>query len=306
VFWLVALGALEACGSRSPLGDFEGVAGEGETGGSGGSLGGAGGTTGGVGYGGSNPTGGLGGAYPMGTGGTVPMSAGGTYPTGGYGGKAMSVGGAYPMGVGGAYPAAGYGGKGMGVGGAMPMAGSAGKGMGTGGKGGGKGDPCVHKGCLLVCEKLESYCEGSGSSCVDECVATGALYPQCSGLITDWLYCLQGEFNPLGECDPDACSGPGCLTDAQAICGNVQQELQVCMSGLDCYSVGELSERTCRLQTYCGPMVYDTHCVAINDAGTFQCTCTEQNATGRTVLSNQTVGNVCHDMNDLCLFPSSR
>ena len=46
---LLALGAVDACGSRSPLvGDFgEGFAGEHETGGSGGSVGGAGGSLGG-------------------------------------------------------------------------------------------------------------------------------------------------------------------------------------------------------------------------------------------------------------------
>jgi hypothetical protein len=264
VFGLFALAAIEACGSRSPLlSDFEGVAGDGETGGSGGSLGGAGGVT-----------------------------------TGGYGGKAMSVGGAYPMGVGGAVPAAGFGGKG----------GSGGKGMGTGGKGGGKGDPGVYKGCLLACEKFENFCAGENSSCLDDCVAAGALYPQCAGVLTDWLFCLQEEFNPLRECNPVDCSGPGCMNEAQAACESVQQELVTCMSGgTNCSWTGEFSETTCRVQAYCSPVSYDTYCLALDaEATTFSCNCTEGNSTGVTVLSNQTVHDACYAMNTLCGFPEFR
>lgn len=308
VFGLLALGALEACGSRSPLLESfgEGVAGDGETGGSGGSLGGGSGGdyaggVGGVGYGG------LGGAYPMGSGGTSPMSAGGTYPTAGYGGVGVSVGGAYPMGVGGAYPSAGYGGKGMGVGGAMP--GGGGKGMGAGGKGGGgKGDPRVYKGCLLACQKYESFCPGLAGDCLSECTSAGGQYPECSALLADWLFCIGVEFQPRGPCDQADCSGDGCLTEAQDSCTGYVEDLSTCLAGESiCATITEIAETTCRIQSYCGPNVYDTQCWLRDESGpVMECQCMESSSAGVSRLEGFTVDDACYEMNAQCGFPSGR
>jgi hypothetical protein len=308
VFGLVALAAIEACGSRSPLLESfeEGVAGNGGSGASGGGIGGVG--TGGVGgsgmgYGGSNQTGGVGGAYP-GVGGAYPMGGVGAYPSAGYGGVGVSTGGAYPTGAGGAYPSAGYGGSG--VAGAFSTGGTGGKGMGTAGKGGGgKGDARVYKGCLATCQTYDSYCAGPNSTCLADCLAGGALYPNCSSEFSDYLFCLNQEFRPPGECNPEDCSGPGCLTEAQRLCEPTLGGFTSCVEGRSaCATVAEIRLETCRLTTYCGPEVYTTYCQALDATRTvFTCSCSSADTGASGTFTDRTVNDVCDEMAEACLPP---
>jgi hypothetical protein len=319
VVGLSALAGIQACGSRSPL-DDRFVEGAGETGGSGGTI-----DTGGVGgRGGSNMTGGTGGAYPMGTGGSSPMGAGGAYPSAGYGGGPMSVGGAYPVagtggvGVGGAYPVAGYGG--VGVGGAYPGAGYGGTGIGVGGAvatggiggkgngGGGKGNGSVYKACFYTCSSYEAYCAGPDSTCLDDCVAVGLLYPNCSPELADYLNCLGQVFHPRGECDPESCSGPGCLTDAQIACQTHNEAFIKCASASPvCSSVSDVSETSCELTSFCGAETYFTYCEAIDATGTaFKCSCTSANSGASGTLTGRNLNEVCHEMAAVCSFPTGR
>lgn len=294
---LLALGGVDGCGSRSPLflSTEEAVAGAGETGGSGGSLDGG---TGGTGYGGVGA--GVGGT---GTGGTYPMSTGGvgyggSYPSAGFGGTGMSVGGTDPLG--------GTGGKGMGAGG--KGIGAGGKGMGAGGKGGGNGDPRVYRSCFLACDKYDEYCPGLAEDCIDSCVALSTLYQSCSRELADYLDCINVEFNPVADCNPADCSGEGCLIEAQQACEGYLLRFTSCIaSEQPCATVEGISEASCHLQSFCGSALYETSCAALDQAGTtFDCTCTALDATGRAILEERSLESACHDMSDLCGFPSVR
>jgi hypothetical protein len=303
VVGLFALAAIDACGSRSPL-DERFHEGDGETGGSGGSVVSSGGVGGnGVGVGGSNPTGGGGAGYPMGAGGSSPMSTGGASPSAGYGGNAVSVGGAYP-GAGGGYPAAGYGGNGMGVGGAIATGGVGGKGNGGGGKGGGT----IYKGCLPVCQKYDAYCGGPDSTCLADCSALGATYPECSLDLGNYLACLNQAFRPLGTCDPGSCSGAGCLEEAEVRCESELKAFTDCANGFEgCITEGQASETTCRLTSSCGPNVYDTYCEVIDATGTaFKCSCFSADTSFSDALTDRNLSEVCYEMADICGFPSGR
>jgi hypothetical protein len=309
VFGLVALAAIEACGSRSPLLESfeEGVAGNGGSGGGTGGVGTGGVGGSGMGYGGSNQTGGVGGAYP-GVGGAYPMGGVGAYPSAGYGGVGVSTGGAYPTGAGGAYPSAGYGGSG--VAGVFSTGGVGGKGMGAAGKGGGgKGGVRVYKGCLATCQTYDDYCASSGNSrCLADCVAAGTLYPNCSGELADHLLCLNQEFRPLEGCNREDCSGPGCLTEAQRLCEPTLRGFTSCVGGSQgCGTAAEISEVTCRLTTYCGPEVYTTYCEALDATGTvFECSCSSSDTSSAGGFTDRTVHEVCYEMADACLFPAPR
>ncbi len=316
VLILLALAAVEACGSRSPLvEDFgQGFAGEHESGGSGGSLGGTlGGGTGGGGYGGvggavgGNGYGGVGGDYPgmgaypgvggtyPGVGGAYPMGVGGTTPVAGYGGTGISVGGAYPS--------AGYGG--VGVGGALPMGGFGGKGMGTGGKGG--GDARVYKGCVLTCNKYESQCPELAGTCSDDCDQLRGLYPECSGPLGDYFFCLNENMDAGSQCSPDTCTGPGCFADAQSTCAWAVQSFLECLAPSpdpDCSASGEFFDQGCSIQTYCGGQTYVTKCTQIDAAEqTFECSCTDNDGGAATVLSGYDGYQVCYEMERQCGFP---
>lgn len=293
-FGLLALGAVDACGSRSPLMEtFEGVAGGGETGGSGGS---AANGTGGVGTGGDYP--GQGGAYPMGAGGDYPGQGGTGGANNGAGGSYPAAGGAYPMQVGGAYPYGGVGGVGIGMGG---------KGMGPGGKGGGgKGDMRLFKACTLTCDKYERQCpEDAGDSCVEECVFAGNAVPRCANMFANWIFCLNDNMAYDAKCSQDTCDGPsGCLHNAQELCVQAEFDITNCIGpGNGCSASGEFYSTGCRIQTDCDPSVYITSCLLINpDTEEFNCTCSSGDEGASTAMYG-TFETVCYDMQEACGFP---
>jgi hypothetical protein len=315
---LLALGAIEACGSRSPLvEDFgQGFAGQAEeTGGSGGSVGGAlGGGTGGDGYGG------VGGDYTPGTGGYPGV--GGAY--GGVGGTYGGVGGDYP-GVGGAYQTGGAGGSvpnpAGGVGGVYATGGVGGKGMGAGGKGmgvgganpmggkggGGPGDPRVHKGCVIVCDQYQTQCPEVAGECLTSCLGFAQLYPQCARSFGDYLTCLRDQLDRGALCDPETCSGPGCMSEAQESCQYAIDDFTVCISpdpDPECYANGEASPAACRITTYCGDTTYDTNCYAVDATLTsYECTCRTTDTVGLTHLDGYDSLNACYEMERQCGFP---
>jgi hypothetical protein len=293
-----ALGAMQACGSRSPLADLgQGFAGEQETGGSGGSTGGAfGGGTGGSGGRGDGGVGGPGMGAAPGAGGTYP-GAGGTYP---------GAGGDY---TGGAYPTAGYGGVGGGVGGAFPAGGIGGKGMGTGGKGmgnGGKGggaDARAYKGCVLACSRYSAQCPALVGNCLSECDFVKFAPPNCSSTLADYFFCLSDNMIAGAMCTQDTCSGPGCMSEAQELCAPALQTYLDCISPpLECYATGEFFELGCVIQTYCADRQFTTKCSKLGERE-FECTCTEPDSVQSYVLGDIDSNEACYATERVCGFP---